>query len=58
MYFFQLLRFGMNLGSEITANIIGDPRKAFWKNCLLSVEEEGKLAEAFRENFKQYDFTL
>jgi hypothetical protein len=44
--------------SQVGAHILGSPEKAFWKNCLLSENEETDLAGKFRDLFEKYDFTL
>jgi hypothetical protein len=45
----------MFLGMEVAAELLGDPRKARWKNNLVDEEEESKLAGKFREKFDKYD---
>ena len=48
-------RFQMSLGNEICANIIGQPERGNWKNCVLDDESEAKLTEAFIKKFGTYD---
>jgi hypothetical protein len=47
--------FPMSLGTEIVAAILNIPEKSFWKNCILSEEEEKQLTEEFRESFAAFD---
>jgi len=49
-------RFPMQFGTEVAAQVLGQPEKAHWKNCVLAVEEEEKQALAFREQFSEFDF--
>lgn len=51
-------RFLMSLGSEIVAHMMNQPERAFWKNCLLSEEEETENAERVRTSFAAFDPTL
>ena len=48
-------RFPMQLGTELAANILKEPSKAFWKDCVVTVEEEVALSAGFKE---KYDRTL
>tara|TARA_B110000090_G_scaffold193611_1_gene228042 strand:+ start:453 stop:650 length:198 start_codon:yes stop_codon:yes gene_type:complete len=48
-------RFPMQIGPDIVAHVIGEPQKAFWKNCLVSEEEEIGLAQGFRDKFADFD---
>lgn len=50
-------RFPMHFGNEVAAQVLGQPEKAHWKHCLVSQEEEEKLAAEFRERFAEFDFT-
>lgn len=43
---------------QVAAHILGQPEKAFWKNCVLEEKEEMELAEKFRDAFEPYDFSL
>ena len=45
----------MSLGNEICANIIGQPERGNWKNCVLDDESEAKLTEVFIKKFGTYD---
>ena len=38
--------------------ILNTPNRINWKSCALSKEEEIKLTEKFRNNFKPFDFTI
>ncbi len=48
----------MNLGTWVAANLLGNPERANWKNCLLTEVEEEHLAGRFRTDFEPFDFTL
>lgn len=50
------VRFPMQFGTEVAAQVLGQPEKAHWKNCVLAVEEEERQALAFREQFSEFDF--
>lgn len=41
----------------MAANILGQPERALWKNCVLSEKEEIIIGEKFRKSFEDYDFT-
>ena len=51
-------KFPFQLGHEIAAEIMGDISKSNWKNNLLDETQESELAIKFREEFKNYDFTM
>ena len=38
--------------------MLGDPYKAMWKNCVVSAEEEQRIADESRLLFGAFDFTL
>lgn len=38
--------------------MIEQPDRGFWKNCVVSEDEEVTMVEKFREEFSPYDFTL
>lgn len=42
---------------QLVAEIMGQPERGHWKNCLVSEQEEKRLAEQFRDNFTPFDFT-
>jgi hypothetical protein len=44
--------------TQVAAHVLGQPEKAFWKNCVLSEKEEIALAEKFRNSFETFDFSL
>lgn len=50
-------RFPMGFGNDLAAQVLGQPERAQWKKCLVSQEEEERLAAEFREAFAPYDFT-
>ena len=49
------VRFPMHFGTELSARVIEKPERANWKNCVQSEDEESKLAESFRNSFKEFD---
>jgi len=51
-------RHPLNFAREVVANLLGMPERADWKNCALSVEEETKTAQDFKELFRAYDWSL
>lgn len=51
-------RFPLSFGLELAANVIGDPDKAHWKNCIVSEDQEKTQTDNFRELFGAFDFTL
>lgn len=50
-------RFPMQLGTELAANILKEPSKAFWKDCVVAEEEEVTLSAGFKSKFDPLDFT-
>ncbi|UKZ55133.1 hypothetical protein TrVGV298_008950 [Trichoderma virens] len=51
-------RFDLQFGRRVLAKLMGLEKRVSWQNCEQSVEEETKDVEAFREAFKEWDFTL
>lgn len=51
-------KFPMQFGTQVSAHIIQQPEKSFWKNCVIEEKEEILLADKFREAFETFDFTL
>jgi len=51
-------RIDMQFGRNVLAKALNIPQRAFWKNCVKSPEEERKDSVAFKNVFKDYDFTL
>ena len=49
-------RFPMQFGNEVAALVLGQPERANWKKCVVSQEEEERLAVEFRETFAAHDF--
>ncbi|GAB4853788.1 hypothetical protein Ancab_017982 [Ancistrocladus abbreviatus] len=47
--------FPVQFGREVLAGLLKMPEKADWRNCKLSKEEEVKLVEAFKNQFKDFD---
>ncbi|KAF7535981.1 hypothetical protein G7Z17_g13114 [Cylindrodendrum hubeiense] len=50
--------FDLQFGRRVLAKLLGLEDRNFWKDCEQTVEEETKDVEAFREAFKEWDFTL
>ncbi|GJJ73386.1 hypothetical protein EMPS_05744 [Entomortierella parvispora] len=51
-------RVDMQFGRNVLAKALDTPERAFWKNCVKSPEEERKDSVAFKNVFKDHDFTL
>eukprot|EP00598_Pedospumella_elongata_P007747 CAMPEP_0184985492 /NCGR_PEP_ID=MMETSP1098-20130426/14143_1 /TAXON_ID=89044 /ORGANISM="Spumella elongata, Strain CCAP 955/1" /LENGTH=898 /DNA_ID=CAMNT_0027509581 /DNA_START=8 /DNA_END=2704 /DNA_ORIENTATION=- len=51
-------KFPMQFGLEVAAEILGQPERGHWKNCLLPEAEEASLCDDFRAAFAPFDFTL
>lgn len=51
-------RFDLQFGRRVLAKLMGLEDRLSWQNCEQTVEEETKDVEAFREAFKEWDFTL
>eukprot|EP00808_Paulinella_micropora_P000970 g79670.t1 len=47
-----------NFGRQVMALMIKDAKKADWRECQLSEEQEGQYAERFKDGFEPFDFTL
>jgi len=52
------MRFDLQFGRRVLAKLLGLEDRLIWKACEQTVEEETKDVEAFREAFKEWDFTL
>ncbi|KAM5355895.1 hypothetical protein ACJ41O_002541 [Fusarium nematophilum] len=52
------LYFDLQFGRRVVAKLLGLEERLIWKDCEQTVEEETKDVEAFREAFKDWDFTL
>lgn len=50
-------QFPMHLGNEIVAQIIQQPHRSNWKNCLLSEASEVDLVDRLKSSFASFDFT-
>ena len=51
-------RFDLQFGRRVLGKLLGLERRAHWKDCAQSTAEETADADAFKEMFKQYDFSL
>lgn len=52
------MRFDLQFGRRVLAKLLGLEKRIIWQDCEQTVEEETKDVEAFREAFKDWDFTL
>ncbi|KJZ78346.1 hypothetical protein HIM_02384 [Hirsutella minnesotensis 3608] len=52
------LRFDLQFGRRVLAKLLGLEERFSWKDCEQTVDEETRDVEAFREAFKDWDFTL
>ncbi|KAL6585850.1 hypothetical protein OROMI_002494 [Orobanche minor] len=48
-------KFPVQFGREVLAGLLNIADKADWRNCKLSEDEEIKMAENFKSQFKEYD---
>lgn len=48
----------LQFGRKLVATLLQQPDKEDWKNCTASKEEEIAMADQFKRQFAQYDFTL
>ncbi|OAA48716.1 CwfJ domain protein [Metarhizium rileyi] len=51
-------RFDLQFGRRVIAKLLGLERRLMWRECEQTMEEETADVEAFREAFKEWDFTL
>ena len=51
-------RFDLQFGRRVMAKLLGLEGRFNWRDCTQAVEEETKEAEAFKEVFKRFDFSL
>ncbi|OIW34570.1 hypothetical protein CONLIGDRAFT_626600 [Coniochaeta ligniaria NRRL 30616] len=58
MPFDETVRFDLQFGRRVLAKLLRLEERLVWQDVGQSVEEEGKDAQAFREAFKEWDFTL
>lgn len=58
MRFDENVRFDLQFGRRVLAKLLRLEKRLIWQDIGQSVEEEGRDAQAFREAFKQWDFTL
>lgn len=50
-------RFDLQFGRRVLAKLMGLDDRVIWQDCEQTVEEETKDVEAFREAYKEWDFT-
>ncbi|KAI3640730.1 hypothetical protein MIR68_001608 [Amoeboaphelidium protococcarum] len=51
-------RFEINIGRAVMAKFIGAEKKSDWRDCVYKKHLEVQLAEDFKTQFQEYDFTL
>jgi hypothetical protein len=51
------MRFDLQFGRRVLAKLLGLEKRLIWQDCKQTEEEETKDVEAFREAFKDWDFT-
>ncbi|GAB0136606.1 hypothetical protein EsDP_00004902 [Epichloe bromicola] len=51
-------RFDLQFGRRVIAKLLGLEKRFYWQECEQTVDEEERDVEAFREAFKEWDFTL
>lgn len=56
--FDQGLRFSLQFGRVVLAKLLGLEKRIQWRDCSQTEEEEKRDVEAFKEAFKEFDFTL
>lgn len=54
----ESFRFDLQFGRRVLAKLLGLEKRRDWRDCAQSEEEETADAEAFKEAFKAYDFSL
>lgn len=52
------MRFDLQFGRRVIAKLLGLEKRFYWQDCEQTIDEETQDAEAFREAFKEWDFTL
>lgn len=52
------MRFDLQFGRRVIAKLLGLEKRFYWQECEQTVEEETADVEAFRDAFKEWDFTL
>jgi hypothetical protein len=52
------MRFDLQFGRRVIAKLLGLEKRFIWQDCEQTVEEETADVEAFREAFKEWDFTM
>lgn len=52
------IRFNVQFGRRVLAKLLGLEKRMNWQDCGQSEEEETQEAEAFKEVFKEFDFSL
>jgi hypothetical protein len=58
MRFDETVRFDLQFGRRVLAKLLGLDGRMVWQDIGQSEQEEGADAQAFREAFKEWDFTL
>jgi hypothetical protein len=47
----------LGMGRRPIASLLSSPEREDWRQCVLSNDDEKKLATQFKSAFKKYDFT-
>jgi hypothetical protein len=50
--------FDLQFGRKVLAQVLGAEKAVFWRDCVLSTEEETKDAGDFKQAFREWDFSL
>jgi hypothetical protein len=58
MLFDDSVRFSLQFGRVVLAKLLGLEKRIQWRDCAQTEEEESRDIEAFKNAFKEYDFTL
>jgi hypothetical protein len=58
MPFDDSVRFSLQFGRVVLAKLLGLEKRIQWRDCAQTEEEESRDIEAFKNSFKEFDFTL
>jgi hypothetical protein len=58
MPFDDSVRFSLQFGRVVLAKLLGLEKRIQWRDCAQTEEEESRDIEAFKNAFKEFDFTL
>jgi len=54
----ERVRFDLQFGRKVLAKVLSTPDRIHWKDCNQTVDEEMADVTAFKEAFKDFDFSL